>query len=389
MMGRRIATANRRRTPRARPRPCCLGRMLDPGKASRRKRDDSRANAGFASARPSQAAPDLRSDAAAHAQDDSQATQDGSADADTPAAVQATAKPAAKRAAKTRAAPPGQGCQDGDGRHHGRRRRCGWRPGRRCRVGVERSDRRACAGRGQVRAQDRRASASSAQDGRVLGRLSPVAPPGAGLATRRPARSVRRHAMLALEHGDEGADVVIAQVQRHRGHGGARRQHFQRPHQAGALPRAQRQACLRQGNAAPACAAPCRSSWPIGPACGCRRDRPTGPAPAAAIGLRRAAAARQPPAAGRGSRRGSLRPRAGAARPALRRPRRPRAPRPPAAGRTPPARAAPRAAGRPPGSGRRCSPSTARASAAHAASPEESTPPERAARPIAGRRHRP
>ena len=68
--------------------------------------DDSRANAGFASARPSQAAPDLRSDAAAHAQDDSQATQDGSADADTPAAVQATAKPAAKRAAKTRAAPP-------------------------------------------------------------------------------------------------------------------------------------------------------------------------------------------------------------------------------------------------------------------------------------------
>ena len=140
---------------------------------------------------------------------------------------------------------PGQGCQDGDGRHHGRRRRCGWRPGRRCRVGVERSDRRACAGRGQVRAQDRRASASSAQDGRVLGRLSPVAP-GAGLATRRPARSVRRHAMLALEHGDEGADVVIAQVQRHRGHGGARRQHFQRPHQAGALPRAQRQACLRQ-----------------------------------------------------------------------------------------------------------------------------------------------
>ena len=136
-------------------------------------------------------------DAAAHAQDDSQATQDGSADADTPAAVQATAKPAAKRAA--RPAPrrrPGQGCQDGDGRHHGRRRRCGWRPGRRCRVGVERSDRRACAGRGQVRAQDRRASASSAQDGRVLGRLSPVAPPGAGLATRRPARSVpaSRHA---------------------------------------------------------------------------------------------------------------------------------------------------------------------------------------------------
>ena len=39
MMGRRIATANRRRTPRARPRPCCLGRMLDPGKASRRKRE--------------------------------------------------------------------------------------------------------------------------------------------------------------------------------------------------------------------------------------------------------------------------------------------------------------------------------------------------------------
>ena len=158
--------------------------------------DESRASAGFASTRPSQAAPDLRSDAAAHAQDDSQATQDGSADADPPAAVQATAKPAAKRAAKTpRRAAPGQGRQDG-GRHHGRRRRCDWRQGRRCRAGARRYRRRAGAGRGQARAQDRRASASSAQDGRVLGRLSPVAVPGAGSATRRPARSVpaSRHA---------------------------------------------------------------------------------------------------------------------------------------------------------------------------------------------------
>ena len=71
--------------------------------------DESRASAGFASTRPSQAAPDLRSDAAAHAQDDSQATQDGSADADTPAAVQATAKPAAKRAAKTPRRAAGRG----------------------------------------------------------------------------------------------------------------------------------------------------------------------------------------------------------------------------------------------------------------------------------------
>ena len=38
MMWRRMATANRRRTPRARPRPCYRGRMLNPGKASRRKR---------------------------------------------------------------------------------------------------------------------------------------------------------------------------------------------------------------------------------------------------------------------------------------------------------------------------------------------------------------
>ena len=45
MMWRRMATANRRRTPRARPRPCYRGRMLNPGKASRRKRETNPAPA--------------------------------------------------------------------------------------------------------------------------------------------------------------------------------------------------------------------------------------------------------------------------------------------------------------------------------------------------------
>ena len=141
--------------------------------------DESRASAGFASTRPSQAAPDLRS---------------------TPPRMRRTTarqrrmvrpmptRPPPSRRPRNRppSAPPhpaprrrpGQGRQDG-GRHHGRRRRCDWRQGRRCRAGARRYRRRAGAGRGQARAQDRRASASSAQDGRVLGRLSPVAVPGA------------------------------------------------------------------------------------------------------------------------------------------------------------------------------------------------------------------
>ncbi|CUJ41405.1 Uncharacterised protein [Achromobacter xylosoxidans] len=51
--------------------------------------------------------------------------------------------------------------------------------------------------------------------------------------------------MFALEHGDEGADVVVARFERGRRHAAAGRQHLLRPHQAGALaPGARRQAGL-------------------------------------------------------------------------------------------------------------------------------------------------
>ena len=193
MMWRRMATANRRRTPRA-PRPCYRGRMLNPGKASRRKRRRI----------PRQRRLRVH------------------------AAVASRAGPAFGR----RRACAGR--QPGNAGWFGRCRPARRRPGDRAGRQARRQDPRRAAGRARPRRRatpwppttvrlatrpalprrrpplpptrrrrtrpspraDRRASASSAQDGRVLGRLSPVAVPGAGSATRRPARSVpaSRHA---------------------------------------------------------------------------------------------------------------------------------------------------------------------------------------------------
>ena len=196
MMWRRMATANRRRTPRARPRPCYRGRMLNPGKASRRKRETNPAPA--PASRPRGRRKPRRTCVRTPPRMRRTTARQRRMVRPMPTRPPPSRRPRNRppSAAKTpRRAAPGQGRQDG-GRHHGRRRRCDWRQGRRCRAGARRYRRRAGAGRGQARAQDRRASASSAQDGRVLGRLSPVAVPGARSATRRPARSVpaSRHA---------------------------------------------------------------------------------------------------------------------------------------------------------------------------------------------------
>ena len=150
--------------------PCCLGRMLDPGKASRRKRETTPAPT--PASRPRGRRKPRRTCVRTPLRMRRTTARQRRMVRPMPTRLPPSRRPRNRPpSAPPRPAPrrrPGQGCQDGDGRHHGRRRRCGWRPGRRCRVGVERSDRRACAGRGQVRAQDRRASASSAQDGRVL-----------------------------------------------------------------------------------------------------------------------------------------------------------------------------------------------------------------------------
>ena len=180
MMGRRIATANRRRT-RARPRPCCLGRMLDPGKASRRKRETTPAPT--PASRPRGRRKPRRTCVRTPLRMRRTTARQRRMVRPMPTRLPPSRRPRNRPPSappRPRAAPPA------GARLPRRRRATPWPPttvrlatGRRCRVGVERSDRRACAGRGQVRAQDRRASASSAQDGRVLGRLSPVAPPGA------------------------------------------------------------------------------------------------------------------------------------------------------------------------------------------------------------------
>ena len=187
--------------------------------------------------------------------------------------------------------------------------------------------------------------------------------------------------MLALEHGDEGAGCHSP--------GPAPPWSRRRPPPAFPAP-ASGGRCRHALSDRPvcqemrACAAPCRSSWPIGPACGCRRDRPTGPAPAARN--RASAGSSSAPAACGWSRISS---RIIDHAPAARVPRfavpgghalhgQQRADAASARG----------AEGRPAQAGpvdavarvRPCERSPC-------GQPEESTPPERAARPIAGRRH--
>ena len=165
---------------RARPRPCYRGRMLNPGKASRRKRETNPAPA--PASRPRGRRKPRRTCVRTPPRMRRTTARQRRMVRPMPTRPPPSRRPRNRPPSappRPRAAPPaGQGRQDG-GRHHGRRRRCDWRQGRRCRAGARRYRRRAGAGRGQARAQDRRASASSAQDGRVLGRLSPVAVPGA------------------------------------------------------------------------------------------------------------------------------------------------------------------------------------------------------------------